>query len=143
MQKLDAENAQAAENPETAGNPETMENPETAEDEKMTGLDRREQKLIGAELRRQRENRGLTQAELAVKMGGDYTEEFISRYENGDIPMEIGSFFTVLEVLHADINAFDPVRLMGKLYSRNGYADLSEKQRRLIDEVIQALSEKL
>ena len=80
MQKLDAENAQATENSETAGNLEAMENPETAEDEKMTGLDRREQKLIGAELRRQRENRGLTRAELAAKMGIGYTEEFVSRY---------------------------------------------------------------
>ena len=60
----------------------------------------RDQRLIAAELRRLREKAGLTQDELAEKLGKPYTEELNAQYEDGRAEvMETWAVFDIVDGL--------------------------------------------
>ena len=100
----------------------------------------RDQRLIAAELRRRREAAGITQEQLAEKMGEPYTVETISQYEDGSqIPMETWTVFAMVEALDADLSEISPKSLLARRCSESGYADLNEETRQIIDGVIGAI----
>ena len=106
----------------------------------LTAAGWRDQKLIAAELRRLREKAGLTQEELAAKLGKPYTEELIARYEDGSAEvMETWTVFDIVEALGATPMDIAPKSLMARQCLESGYGDLNEESRRLVDGVISAV----
>ena len=116
---------------------ERMENPGTPE---LTAKHWRNQKLIASELRKLREESGMSRGELAEKMGNGYTEELIAQYEDGgQIVMETWPVIDMLAALHADPSMVDPNRLLARLCSTNGYADLTDESREAVDRIIRVI----
>ena len=106
----------------------------------LTEEDWREQKAVAHELRRLREAAGMSRAELAEKVGGGFTEELVTQYEDGGTTeMEIWPVFSMVKVLHGNMNEIDPLRLMAGLYSANGYTELNDESRQVADVIIHAL----
>lgn len=106
----------------------------------LTEEDWREQKAVAHELRRLREAAGLTQAELAEKIGEGCDVSLIERYEDGGMSeMEIWPIFRMVKALRGNMNDLDPLRLLAGLYSANGYTDLSDDSRQIVDRIIDAL----
>ena len=100
------------------------------------------QKLVGPELRKLRETSGMTQEELAQKMGPSYTAELVAQYEDGGVvPMEIWPIFDMIRVLGGSMNDLDPDRILGKRLADNGYADLSEESRAFVDQIVDTLAQ--
>ena len=96
----------------------------------------RNQKLIAGELRRLREAAGMTRAEMAEKMGEPYTEDMIAHYETGDVLMELWTVLDMSEALHISLEELSPSRLLAKHCEANGYTQLSEQSRNLVDGII-------
>ena len=106
----------------------------------LTAAGWRDQKLIAAELRRLREKAGLTQEELAAKLGKPYTEELIAQYEDGSAEvMETWTVFDIVEALGTTPMDIAPKSLMARQCLESGYGDLNEESRRLVDSVISAV----
>ena len=100
----------------------------------------RDQRLIASELRRLREKAGMTQEELAEKLGKPYTEELIARYEDGSAEViETWTVFAIVEALGASPMDIAPKSLIARQCLESGYADLNEESRRLVDGVIGAI----
>ena len=100
----------------------------------------KDQKLIAAELRRQREAAGMTQEQLAEKMGAPYTAEVISQYESGEeIPMEMWTVFDMVQALQIDMSDVAPKNLLARQCTESGYAELDEESRQIVDGVIRAV----
>ena len=102
----------------------------------MTADEWEVQKLVGRELCRLRETLGLTQMDMAARMGPEYTGEFVARYEEGNIPMEVGPFFAMLRVLQPDLTEFTPKRLMARRLSRE-YLEMDGETRELVDHIVE------
>lgn len=106
-----------------------------AEEMDITPEEWQVQKLLGEEIRRRREAEGMTRAEMAERMGESYSEEIVSQYESGSVPMEIGPFFAMIEALHADMEEFIPKRLMSR-HIASSYMELDEESRKAVDLVM-------
>ena len=104
----------------------------------LTESDWRDQELVGGELRR-REAAGMTLKELSEKMGDGYSEELVSQYEAGSVPMQIGPLFAMLTALDMTPNDIVPNRLRAELLAHNGYLKLNERSRNAVDQIIDAL----
>ena len=106
---------------------EYMEDPGMPE---LTARHWRDQKLIAAELRQFRKD-------MAEKMGNGYTEELIAQYEDGgQVIMETWPVIDMLAALHADPSMVEPKRLLARLCTTNGYADLTDESRKAVDQII-------
>lgn len=101
--------------------------------------DEQEQKLVGAEVRRLRESLGLSERELAEKLGERYSEEEIIRYESGAVPMGIETFFALSEALGVTPNDLSPDHLLERNPASNGYRELNARNRETVDRVIEAV----
>ena len=116
------------------------QNPDETDTRELTAEEWRDQRLVGAELRRLRESAGMTREELAEKMGASYSARLVEQYEDGGvIPMEIQPVFAMARVLRGNMNTLDPVSLMSKLCLSSGYADLTDESRQMIDRITGAL----
>lgn len=98
----------------------------------MTDEEWQNQKLIGRELCRLRKALGLSEMDMAARMGPMYTGEFVARYESGSVPMEIGPFFAMLRVLHPNLRELTPKRLMARQISEE-YLKLDAESQELLD----------
>ncbi len=103
-------------------------------DENVSDQEWRVQKLIGRELRKKREDMGMTISDLAANMGGVYSEELLSQYEDGGVPMEIGPFFDMVQALHGSIEDFAPGKLMTRRLTDN-YMKLDEEDRDTLERI--------
>ena len=113
---------------------ERMESPGMPE---LTPKHWRDQKLIAAELRRLREAAGMSREELVEKMGNGYTVELISQYEDGSqVIMETWPVIDMLSALHTDLSMVSPQRLLGRMCITNGYAELTDESRKVVDQII-------
>ena len=111
-----------------------MEDPGMPE---LTARHWRDQKLIAAELRQLREKSGMSRKDMAEKMGNGYTEELIAQYEDGgQVIMETWPVIDMLAALHADPSMVEPKRLLARLCTTNGYADLTDESRKAVDQII-------
>ena len=111
---------------------------EEPEEVRMTGEELRDQKLVGGELRRLREALGLTPMELAARMGPAYTGKFVSRFEDGDIPMEVEPFFTMVRVLQPDLEELLPKRLIARRITEE-VMEMDEESRKALNAIIERL----
>jgi len=100
-----------------------------------------EQRLMGEELKRLREARRLTRAELAEQMGGGFTEALIARYETGDAPMEATHIFALMKTLRASQESVEPNHLMAAHLVQSGYGGLTDDRRKAVDLLATALME--
>lgn len=100
-----------------------------------------EQRLMGEELKRLREARRLTRAELAKQMGGGFTETLIARYETGDALMEATHVFALMKTLRASQESVDPNHLMAAHLVQSGYGALTDDRRKAVDLLATALME--
>lgn len=116
------------------------EHKEKAETFPMSAAMWRDQRLIAAELRRQREAAGLTRAQLAAKMGEPYTAEDITQYEeSSDIPLELWPTLDMVQALGISLDDISPKILLAKQSTDSGYADLNAESRKVVDGVIAAV----
>ncbi|MBR0283547.1 MAG: helix-turn-helix transcriptional regulator [Oscillibacter sp.] len=106
---------------------------------KLTDADWEDQELVGEELRKRRETAGMTRADMAAKMGPGYSEELVSQYEAGSVPMQIGPFFAMLTALDITPDDVSPVHLRMELLAHNGYLKLNERSRNAVDQIIDAI----
>lgn len=106
---------------------------------KLTDADWEDQELVGEELRKRREATGMTRADMVAKMGPGYSEELVSQYEAGSVPMQIGPFFAMLTALDITPDDVSPVHLRMELLARNGYLKLNERSRNAVDQVIDVI----
>ena len=104
----------------------------------MTADELREQKLVGRELRRLRTSLGLSETDMAARMGSEYTGEFVARYESGKIPMEIGPFFAMLRVLQVNPSEITPKALTARHLSEK-YREMDAESRDLLERLAEKL----
>ena len=112
---------------------------ENVEVMELTDADWEDQELVGEELRKRREAAGMTRADMAEKMGPGYSEELVSQYEAGSVPMQIGPFFAMLTALDITPDDVSPVRLRVELLTHNGYLKLNERSRKAVDQIIDVI----
>lgn len=112
---------------------------ENGEVMELTDADWEDQELVGEELRKRREAAGMTRADMADKMGPGYSEELVSQYEAGSVPMQIGPFFAMLTALDITPDDVSPVHLRMELLARNGYLKLNERSRNAVDQIIDVI----
>lgn len=112
---------------------------ENGEVMELTDADWEDQELVGEELRKRREAAGMTRADMAAKMGLGYSEELVSQYEAGSVPMQIGPFFAMLTALDITPDDVSPVRLRMELLTHNGYLKLNERSRKAVDQIIDVI----
>lgn len=112
---------------------------ENVEVMELTDADWEDQELVGEELRKRREAAGMTRADMADKMGPGYSEELVSQYEAGSVPMQIGPFFAMLTALGITPDDVSPVHLRMELLARNGYLKLNERSRKAVDQIIDVI----
>ena len=112
---------------------------ENGEVMELTDADWEDQELVGEELRKRREAAGMTRADMTAKMGLGYSEELVSQYEAGSVPMQIGPFFAMLTALDITPDDVSPVRLRMELLTHNGYLKLNERSRKAVDQIIDVI----
>ena len=112
---------------------------ENVEVMELTDADWEDQELVGEELRKRREAAGMTRADMAAKMGLGYSEELVSQYEAGSVPIQIGPFFAMLTALDITPDDVSPVRLRMELLTHNGYLKLNERSRKAVDQIIDVI----
>ena len=112
-----------------------------AEDSELSGEELREQHLMASKLKRLREARGLTRAELVAKVGAPFTEKMIAEYETGDIPMEATRILVMMKALNVAGEAINPKRLLADHLLQTGYGKLTKERRRSVDLLASALME--
>ena len=112
---------------------------ENVEVMELTDADWEDQELVGEELRKRREAAGMTRADMAAKMGSGYSEELVSQYEAGSVPMQIGPFFAMLTALDITPDDVSPIRLRMELLTHNGYLKLNERSRKAVDQIIDVI----
>ena len=100
-------------------------------------MDQQERRTLGQGLKRVRESQGMTRQELANKANEECTEEVIRQYEDGAIPMDVGTLFSLTKALGITPNDITPSNVMTSAASGLGdYARLSRKNKRMADKVI-------
>ena len=113
-----------------------VEEKEESAESAMTEDELWNQKLVGGELRRLREAMGLTPMDVASRMGPSYTGKFVSQFEDGDIPMEIGPFFSMVRVLQPNLNELLPKRLMARRVTE-GLMKMDEESRNALGVIVE------
>lgn len=103
----------------------------------MTSEEAKGYKPLGEELRRLRKSKKMTRKELAAVVGNGCSEKTISQYENGSRPMEVETYFSLVEALRVTPNDLAPSGLMENATSSLGnYARLNGRNQSLIDQFI-------
>ena len=98
-----------------------------------------DQKELGILIKFFRERMGLTQQGLSKRMGGDISDQLISRYENGGDHMRVGTYFKFVEAFGITPNQFCPIRLLAHLGSLpTDYPSLPLERRIMVDEIIRS-----
>lgn len=92
--------------------------------------------MLGHEIQRIRESMGMTTEQLATVMGNGCTDEIISQYENGTLPMETDTFFALVDALGITPNDLAPQKMREKAPCLFGYAKLNGNHRKTIDSVV-------
>ena len=100
--------------------------------------------VIGQKIKHFRKKQGLTQEQLAEKVGNGCSNKIISRYEHGLTQMSIGTYFAIIDSLGISPSDLAPNRFRSKsdqLYiaANDKYDALNREHRRMIDEIISAL----
>ena len=82
---------------------------------------------------------GLTQQGLSKRMGGDVSDQIISRYENGGNHMRVGTYFKFVETFGVTPNQLCPIRLLAHLGTLpTDYPSLPLERRIMVDEIIRS-----
>ena len=94
-------------------------------------------KLLGEEIRRCRETRGMTREELTSKMKFPCSKEVLRQYENGELDMDVEVFFDLTRTLCVTPNDLTPKSVMERSASSLGdYSRLSNRNKQVIDEMM-------
>lgn len=107
---------------------------------KLEGEELRNQRLMGRAIRSQRESLGLSQSNLASRMGEPYTEALIAEYESGNVPMEATRVLELMKVLGLTGDAMNPKRLLADSFVRTGYCTLTDELREVVDQLASSLA---
>lgn len=110
------------------------------EEPELTGAELRDQKLMGSVIRKRREAMGLSLTDLAVRMGGQYTEELIAGYESGETPMDATRVLKLMKALGITGDAMNPRRLLADSFVRTGYCSLTDDLREVVDQLAISLA---
>ena len=83
---------------------------------------------------------GLSQADLASRMGTQFTEELIAGYESGVVPMEATRVLELMKALGITGDAMNPRRLLADSFVRTGYCTLTDDLREVVDQLASSLA---
>lgn len=106
------------------------------------GRDQRTRKRIGEQIKFHRNKQAMTQEELAEKIGGKFSSNSLSRYENGSTEMGIVTFVSLASALNLEPNDLVPSELITGFKSTAGpkdYEKLSDENKDIVNILINAL----
>ena len=77
-----------------------------------TPQEKRDKKSVGQKMQRFRDEMGLSQLQMAERMGPKYNRKSVSKYENGSDHMRIGALFTLCDIFGVSLEELGPDRLL-------------------------------
>lgn len=95
-----------------------------------TPQEERDKRAVGRKILRFRDEMGLSQLQLAERMGKNYTRKSVSSFEKGTDHMRIGAFFTICDIFGVGVEELGPDRLLSDQNELlNEYRSLNLKNR--------------
>ena len=71
-----------------------------------------DKKSVGEKIQKFRTQKGLSQLQLAERMGKKYTRKSVSSFENGSDHMRIGALFSICDIFGVNLEELGPDRLL-------------------------------
>lgn len=72
----------------------------------------KDKQAVGQKIQKFRDEMGLSQLQLAERMGKNYTRKSVSSFENGTDHMRIGALFAICDIFGVGLEEIGPDRLL-------------------------------